>query len=54
VIEAPLTAPLDDLDGYLAEAGRILAAEPARDGEAPDLGPEAEELRWFPNPAEVQ
>jgi selenocysteine lyase/cysteine desulfurase len=54
VIEAPLTAPLDDLDGYLVEARRILAAEPVRDGEAPDLGPEAEELRWFPNPAEVQ
>jgi selenocysteine lyase/cysteine desulfurase len=52
--EAPLTAPLGDLDTYLAEAKRILAAQPATASAAPDLGSTAEGLRWFPNPAEIE
>lgn len=49
----PLTASIDELDVYLAEAKRILAEEPSSGGDAPDLGPDAEPLRWFPNPAET-
>jgi hypothetical protein len=50
---APLTAPIEDLDGYLTAAKQILSEPPAADGDSPDLGPEVERLRWFPNPAEV-
>jgi selenocysteine lyase/cysteine desulfurase len=49
----PLTASIGDLGAYLAEARRILAEEPPTDGETPELGPEVESLRWFPNPAEI-
>jgi selenocysteine lyase/cysteine desulfurase len=49
----PLTAPIDELGGYLAEAKRILAEEPWPDGVSPELEPEGERLRWFPNPGEV-
>jgi selenocysteine lyase/cysteine desulfurase len=52
--EAPLTAPLSELDSYLAEAKRILAEEPEAGAVAPDLGSAAEDLRWFPNPAEIE
>ncbi len=52
--EPPLTAPLSDLDSYLAEAKRILAEEPDTAIATPDLGAAAEGLRWFPNPAESQ
>jgi selenocysteine lyase/cysteine desulfurase len=50
----PLTSPIDQLGAYLAEAKRILAEEPWPDGVAPDLEPEGEQLRWFPNPAEIR
>jgi selenocysteine lyase/cysteine desulfurase len=53
-IAPPLTAPIEELGGYLAEAKRILAEEPSPGGDSPDLGPDAERLRWFPNPAEVE
>jgi hypothetical protein len=49
----PLTAPIEELGGYLAEAKRILAEEPHPGGVSPDLGPDGERLRWFPNPAEI-
>ena len=49
----PLTAPIEELGGYLAEAKRILAEEPYPGGVSPDLGPDGERLRWFPNPAEI-
>ncbi|HEU4916808.1 MAG TPA: aminotransferase class V-fold PLP-dependent enzyme [Acidimicrobiia bacterium] len=52
--EPPLTAPLGDLDSYLAAAKRILAEEPDTAIATPDLGAAAEGLRWFPNPAESQ
>lgn len=52
--EPPQTAPLSELGAYLAEAKRILAEEPESGEAAPDLGPAAEGLRWFPNPAEVE
>ncbi len=51
---APMTASRADLVEYLAEARRILAKPPLTDGDSPDLGPEIERLRWFPNPAEVE
>jgi hypothetical protein len=50
----PLTAPIGQLDEYLAAAKQILAEEPRSDGESPDLGPDVERLRWFPNPSEVE
>jgi selenocysteine lyase/cysteine desulfurase len=53
-VEAPLTAPLSDLGSYLAEAKRILAEELATAAPSPDLGSAAEDLRWFPNPAEFE
>ncbi|MGH8915849.1 MAG: aminotransferase class V-fold PLP-dependent enzyme, partial [Acidimicrobiia bacterium] len=49
----PQTAGMEELGGYLAEAKRILAEQPETDGNSPDLGPDAERLRWFPNPAEI-
>lgn len=52
-LELPMTAPVSDLRAYLAEAKRVLAAEPEPGGDSPDLGPSGERLRWFPNPAEV-
>jgi selenocysteine lyase/cysteine desulfurase len=52
--EAPLTASISELDSYLAEAKRILAEEPEAGVVAPDLGSAAEDLRWFPNPAEIE
>jgi selenocysteine lyase/cysteine desulfurase len=52
--DAPLTAPITELDSYLAEAKRLLAEEPEAGTVAPDLGSAAEELRWFPNPAEIE
>jgi selenocysteine lyase/cysteine desulfurase len=53
-MEPPLTAPITDLDRYLAEAKEILAASPQPSEGVPDLGPEGEDLRWFPNPAEIE
>jgi selenocysteine lyase/cysteine desulfurase len=53
-IAPPSTAPIEELGGYLAEAKRILAEEPSPGGDSPDLGPDGERLRWFPNPAEVE
>jgi hypothetical protein len=50
----PLTAPIDDLGEYLAEAKRILAEPPLAGGLSPNLGPDGERLRWFPNPAEME
>jgi selenocysteine lyase/cysteine desulfurase len=52
--DAPLTAPITELDSYLAEAKRLLAEEPEAGAVAPDLGSAAEDLRWFPNPAEIE
>jgi selenocysteine lyase/cysteine desulfurase len=52
--DAPLTAPITELDSYLAEAKRLLAEEPEAGAVAPDLGSAAENLRWFPNPAEIE
>ncbi len=51
---APATAPMEDLNVYLDEARRILGRDPETGGQFADLGPGAEELRWFPNPAEVK
>ncbi len=53
-LEPPMTAPIGDLGGYLAEAKRILAEEPEPGGTSPDLGAAGERLRWFPNPAEIE
>jgi selenocysteine lyase/cysteine desulfurase len=49
----PLTAPIEDLAAYLEEAKSILSRDPVPEGESPDLGPDVERLRWFPNPEEV-
>jgi selenocysteine lyase/cysteine desulfurase len=53
-VAPPLTAPIEDLGPYLVAAKQILAEEPRSDGESPDLGPDVESLRWFPNPSEVE
>jgi hypothetical protein len=53
-VPVPATAPIEDLSGYLEEAKAILAAGSTETWEPPDLGPEAEALRWFPNPNEVK
>jgi len=50
----PLTASIGELGAYLAEAKQLLAEEPDAHGESPDLGPDGERLRWFPNPTEVE
>ena len=50
----PLTAPIEELGSYLVEAKQVLAQAPLTDGDSPDLGPEVERLRWFPNPAETE
>jgi selenocysteine lyase/cysteine desulfurase len=52
--DAPLTAAITELDSYLAEAKRLLAEEPEEGPVAPNLGSAAEDLRWFPNPAEIE
>jgi hypothetical protein len=54
VMALPLTAPVEDLMTYLTEAREILSRDPAPDGDSPDLGPEVERLRWFPNPEEIE
>jgi selenocysteine lyase/cysteine desulfurase len=54
VTEPPRTAPITELGTYLAEAKRILAAQPEPAGMAPDLGPAGEDLRWFPTPSEIE
>ena len=53
-LEPPMTAPIEDLGQYLAEAKAILAEEPEFGGASPDLGAAGELLRWFPNPAEIE
>jgi len=53
-LEPPMTAPIEDLGQYLAEAKEILAEEPESGGTSPDLGAAGERLRWFPNPAEIE
>ncbi len=53
-LEPPMTAPIEDLGEYLAEAKAILAEEPESGGASPDLGAAGELLRWFPNPAEIE
>jgi selenocysteine lyase/cysteine desulfurase len=53
-LHPPLTAPVSELGSYLAEAKEILAQQPRAGGDAPDLGPTGEDLRWFPNPAEIE
>jgi selenocysteine lyase/cysteine desulfurase len=53
-LEGPMTAPIEDLGEYLAEAKAILAEEPESGGVSPDLGAAGELLRWFPNPAEIE
>ena len=53
-LEPPMTAPIEDLGQYLAEAKEILAEEPESGGASPDLGAAGERLRWFPNPAEIE
>jgi selenocysteine lyase/cysteine desulfurase len=50
----PATAPIEDLSRYLEDAKAILAAGSTETWDPPDLGPEAEALRWFPNPSEMQ
>jgi hypothetical protein len=45
---------MSELDSYLAEAKRILAEELEPAPASPHLGEVAEELRWFPNPAEAE
>ncbi len=51
--DPPVTAPIEELGGYLAAAKEILSRPPGGGGESPDLGAEVEAMRWFPNPAEV-
>ena len=41
------------LAAYLEEAGAILDGGSTEVWESPDLGEDAEQLRWFPNPTEV-
>jgi hypothetical protein len=53
-LAAPMTAGIEDLASYLEEARSILSRDPVIDGESPDLGPEVERLRWFPNPADIE
>jgi hypothetical protein len=48
-----MTAPIEDLVAYLAEARSILSRDPVSEGETPDLGSDVEPLRWFPNPEEI-
>ena len=45
--------PESALGGYLAEARRILAAEPSRAAEHNDLSADFEQLRWFWLPEEI-
>jgi selenocysteine lyase/cysteine desulfurase len=49
----PSTAPITELGAHLEEARSILARGAEGGWESPDLGAEAEQLRWFPNPTEV-
>jgi Aminotransferase class-V len=51
--DLPMTAPIERLPEYLEEARRILAKAPLEGGESPNLGADAESLRWFPTPAEI-
>ncbi len=53
-LEPPMTAPIEELGEYLAEATAILAEDPESGGASPDLGAAGELLRWFPNPAEIE
>ncbi len=49
----PETLPIEQLEAQLAEAARLFA-EPVHSGlDAIPLPAEAEELRWFPKPAEI-
>ncbi|HEX9864660.1 MAG TPA: aminotransferase class V-fold PLP-dependent enzyme [Acidimicrobiia bacterium] len=50
----PRTAPIEELAAYLTDARQVLSREPASAGDSPDLGPEVERLRWFPNPEEIE
>lgn len=49
----PTSAPIGVLGDYLDEAKRILSEAPRDDGEGPLLSAAAEDLRWFPTPAEL-
>jgi selenocysteine lyase/cysteine desulfurase len=49
----PATEPIERLAAYLEEAGAILDGGSTEVWESPDLGEDAEQLRWFPNPTEV-
>lgn len=50
---APKTVSLDALDDYIEVAKRILSEAPLDDGIEQTLSAQAEELRWFPTPTEV-
>ncbi|MGA7097611.1 MAG: aminotransferase class V-fold PLP-dependent enzyme [Acidimicrobiia bacterium] len=52
-LPAPLTAPITDLDRYLDEARETLGRDMKPSESTPGLGPDAESLRWFPNPEEM-
>ncbi len=54
MLPLPLTASIEELGGYLTDARQVLSLEPAPAGDSPDLGPEVERLRWFPNPEEIE
>jgi hypothetical protein len=54
MLPLPRTAPIEELAAYLIDARQVLSQEPASVGDSPDLGPEVERLRWFPNPEEVE
>lgn len=49
----PLTAPITELDRYLDEARDTLRRDVTPSESTPGLGPDAESLRWFPNPEEM-
>ena len=51
---SPASVPITALPDQLEEAKRILADAPASSDDSPVLSEEAEELRWFPTPAEVK
>jgi selenocysteine lyase/cysteine desulfurase len=52
-LPAPLTAPITELDRYLDEARETLGRDMKASESTPGLGPDAESLRWFPNPEEM-
>jgi hypothetical protein len=51
--DAPAELPISVLDEQLETARQILASCDESSSPGPDLPPDAEELRWFPVPADI-